>query len=182
MKITKEKAIEILTNQKNKLNQKGATVDNIWISETAEYVKRFLGSDSSQYSLIISDHFRTFPILHTDTTDYRYFDQLNIKNANQFINSCIESINNNGVYKPKGNFITKMDDAKFRWFIGGLCTSLILIGTIIYNQGYKDGKNESIRTMPKSITVTPQESNADSTSVNDSNKKEPRNHSDSSKK
>lgn len=176
----KEKAIQILNGQIDKLNQRGAKVDTPWVNQTSSYIKDFFGKDSDEYKYITSPSFRPVPMFLPD--DWTQTEANWRLIAINFLNNCIESIKNKGLYRNPFSFILKMKTEVILFIITLIFSGLGWLGTFIYNKGYEKAKNESIRTAPESITVTPQEPNSDSAGVNDSNKKEPRNHSDSSKK
>jgi len=92
----------------------------------------------------------------------------------EFIATCIETIQNKGLYKKPGNFITRLDDKKFQWLIGGVCSALILLATIIYNQGRKDAKYENQELHKSSLN--------NDTGINKSKEQKPKNEIDTLKK
>ena len=164
--MTPKKATEILQGQFDKLNTRKP--DTMWQTQTSSYVKTFFGEDSPEYSHISTHNY------WDDRYDYT-------RRGKEFINNCIETIQNRGLYKKPGNFITRIDDKKLQWLIGGTCTILLILATIIYNQGKKDGKNESIRATPEPVTVAPQKSNTDAGKVGEPNKEKPNGQNDSFK-
>lgn len=151
-----EKAISVLENQKQKIKNK--KTDSVWQTQTISYIKLYLGEDSPEYK-----HINTF---HYWDERFNYN-----KEAIEFLDNCIETVKIKGLYKKSGNFITRMDDNKMRWLIGGLCAFLLIIGGIIYKQGYKDAKFEILEFSSKPVAVTPNKPNTNPAKIADTSKR-----------
>lgn len=97
--MTKRKAIQILNKQKDKLLDESIYKDENWVFQTASYVKDFLGEDSPEYNLISRFHFGI--LTNGSLSNEEIHNELDSKKqkAEVFIDNCIETIKNKGLYK-----------------------------------------------------------------------------------
>lgn len=133
-------AITILKSQKEKLIN-SSIKDRIWIIQTSNYIKSFLGEQSDEYRFIIN-------ILSfnpsTPTKDGR---KDNIQMIMDFIDNCIEIIKNKGLYKPPyKNFLQKINNA---WLIA-IITGIISV-SFFAGKFTSDLKNVELKQELKSI-------------------------------
>lgn len=173
----KEKAIAILQVQLDKLNVRGATVDTPWVKQTSSYIKNFFGEDSDEYKYVSGNSFRPMPIFIPD--DWGPTEQKHLINARNFILNCIESVRSNGVYVPKGNFLSKMTDTQVGIAITIILFALAGFYTLIYNLGENSGR-KSIEPIKPSVTQSI--ANGDTAKKRDADKNKSKNQNDSFKK
>ena len=129
--MTKEKAIEILNGQIVKLKKITGNDCNIWKTQTASYIKLFFDENSPEFSFITKYTFYFSD--RSGTYDPR--DQ--IQPLTTFIEDCIETITNRGLYKPpKKNFLYTVDN---RWLAAIVVAGL----TGMYFLGHSIGKTEA---------------------------------------
>jgi hypothetical protein len=132
--MNKRQAIKILEKQRDKLEDKSVYKDDIWVYQSASYIKDFFGEESPEFHFL--KRF-TFSAIGTScTTDVEWRNELANKKqkAYQFINSCIETLEHKSLYeKPKLNFLQRWDNAT-------LSSILIPIASVLFMAGYKSGE------------------------------------------
>ena len=111
----KGKAINILTEQSDKLKNIDLSDTRNWAAETKNYLSYFFGKESHQYI-----HFKN------NLTDSRVAFKKD--KVISFLNDCCNIISNIGLYKPPTeNWFSKLPD----WSIIPIITSLIFIGSVL---------------------------------------------------
>lgn len=132
--MTKEKAIQILTRQRDKLDDPKVPNDDAWIFQTADYIRQFFGDNSQQFSYISQFKFGVW-YKTSDSSDVikARLDQ-NLREVKQFLDNCIEAINDTGLYKPPTtNFLNKLSDT-------ALWTIIPFVVTVTFSAGLLVGK------------------------------------------
>lgn len=127
--MTKKKAIEILTTQKNKIDDQNYPNDENWVSQTASYIRSFFGENSNEFKLISTFKFY---VTHFDPVE----EEINVRyspkmenNAKIFIDNCIETLTVKGIYKePNVNFLYKMTDQGVIGLISLICIPVFSAG------------------------------------------------------
>ena len=101
-----EKAQGILRKQIVKLDQENFN-PTIWSIQTRKYLSVFFGSESEEYLFLHIHFWNVGSKASGDST----IESKKI-NASNFLNNCIDTIGDLGLYKPEttGNFITRMPD------------------------------------------------------------------------
>ena len=167
--MTKKKAIEIITIQKQKLTVDTLHSDYLWLTQTLTYIDSFLGKDSEEYKML--DSFSSVNY----TTKYvgesiRPQQEETTQRANRLLDNVIDVISNIGIkQKAKDNFIKYIDNAHLAWLIPLLITGLITIGYGwgTYTTGYKNFKleqdNKNLMDSIAKLTSTPNNKSANAT-------------------
>lgn len=125
-----KKAIEILQKQKLKLDNPNFLKDETWVFQTASYIKDFFGENSAEYVFISKFQFRVYFTNYDSEQDA--VRELNAKTpkAKKFLENCIETISNKGLYKePKTNIIS--DKSNFE-----LISIVVAIAIFVFWIGY----------------------------------------------
>ncbi|HMK17831.1 MAG TPA: hypothetical protein VK492_06530 [Chitinophagaceae bacterium] len=176
----KDKAVQVLNNQKAKLNSISTDNCTVWQTQTKSYIKSFFGESSPEYHYI--DNFQFF--YHVGD-NWRGEMNRNIPVASLFIDNCIETIDNNGLYKPpKPNWLTHVDN---RWLVGiaaGLLAGIFFLGRFV-GSTESDIKNIELRNEIKDLkksNVSPTLIVPDKKSSQDTNKYNPNINKDTSHK
>lgn len=131
--MTKEKAIEILKRQRDKLDIEKHTNDEAWIFQTAEYIRQFFGEDSTQFSFISQFKWHVLSSPWDSNELIKHWLDQKPKEAKQFMDNCIESLNDTGLYKsPKPNFFHGYSNIKI---ITGAISFLVIFSTVILYLG-----------------------------------------------
>ena len=147
--MTVKKAIQILKDQKFKIEDPKHINDESWVFQTASYIKDFFGEKSTEYSFICQ--FR-FDVLASDWESDEYirnlFSEKNIQ-AQKYLDNCIETLNNKGLIR-KENFLQRFND-------GALWSSISIILPAIWGLGFligqytSDVKNYDLRQENKKL-------------------------------
>lgn len=129
-------ALNILNRQLSKIVniQKG---DTSWVLQTQEYIKTFFGDETH-----FLHFFKTFTFkqLHNygSEDDPHLIDRK--KRATEFLNDCIQTLNDIGLYKkPKQNFLSSLSDTAL-WTMFGTILPLIIYLSFYF--GKKEGDNK----------------------------------------
>ena len=135
----KERAIEILQNQIAKLDDLHSQNYRVWQAQTKTYILNFFGEGSPQY--IYFDKFYLASGLSNDSPLQQI--KRNINEARNFLNSSIELIEHNGLYKPpKQNFLYTMRGDVVAAFAIAIAGGLFYLGTVVGNQSAGNAANE----------------------------------------
>jgi len=128
-----KKAISILLRQKSKLLDKNFYKDENWVFQTASYIKDFFGDNSTEYSFISRFTFTIKVLNVTPADEKRRLLAEKEESAIKFLDNCIETLQNKGIYKSdKNNFLRNLDNAT----IIGL---IIFFGSTLFGIGYYFG-------------------------------------------
>lgn len=136
----KQKSINILNNQKNKLNIPNKNDEN-WIIQTASYVKEIFGEESTEFEFIKKFTFEVEASTYSPKEEILASQVIKMEKAKGFIDNCIETINQKGLPKIKnGNFLQKLSDT---WLSALLLMLLSTIATVSFflGQYVSDVKN-----------------------------------------
>lgn len=126
----KNKAIEILKGQRDKLNMTDEKRSQSILDETKTYIDLFFGSESYQ-----SYYFRSFSWYNTPHTSDR--NELEIEYLN-YLNSCIETIKNIGVNKkPTENWFSRLPNWSINLGLTALCFATFGLGALFNNHELK---------------------------------------------
>lgn len=127
--MTKEKAIEILKRQRDKLDIEKHTNDEAWIFQTAEYIRQFFGENSTQFSFISQFKWHVLRSPWDSNELVKHWLDQKPKEAKQFLDNCIESLNDTGLYQPpKTNFFQGYSNIKIIAAFVPVVTVAISIG------------------------------------------------------
>lgn len=131
----KDKAIKILKTQSEKLNDVN-NLDNLWSIETRTYIEKFFGQDSEQLKYV--KEFKWRPSVSSEPVLYR-------PTMVKFLNNCIETISNIGVYKPPTeNWFSKLPNWSINLGLPALCFVSFGIGVLFTtNNNYELRKENS---------------------------------------
>jgi hypothetical protein len=129
-----EKAISILTSQRNKIQSLDRENYYSWQLTTVDYLGIIFGKDSRKY-----DFLSRFSIVN----DLNYADQEirgNIKQLTTFLNDCIESVKHYGAKKKEWKHILMTTNPALFWSI------FVVIVTVTFWAGTRTGhtSNESV--------------------------------------
>lgn len=131
--MNRKKAKAILLKQKSKLTDINYYNDENQVFQTGSYIKDLFGENSTEYNFISRFTF-TIKVMSNTTVDERR--QLLIEkeeSAIKFIDNCIETIENKGLYKSeKVNFLKSLDNST-------LIGVIIFFGSTIFAIGYYFG-------------------------------------------
>ena len=146
-----KKAIEILQNQKLKLDNPNILKDETWVSQTASYIKDFFGENSTEYSFISNFNFKIpFNQYDSKTFPLRIMTEKTLK-CKKYLENCIETINDKGLYKkPKRNFLNTISDTALWTTISIGIPGLLTIGGLFGNM-FSDNQNVELRTENKML-------------------------------
>ena len=139
------KAIEILQKQKLKLDNPNFLKDENWVFQTASYIKDFFGENSTEYFFISKFQFSAYYSNLDSKQDA--IGRLNAQTpkAKKYLENCIETISNKGLYKqPKTNFLNRISDTALWTIISISFTGLIYVGFFFGNL-YSDKQNIEIK-------------------------------------
>lgn len=143
--MTKNKAIQILIGQREKLSDTKFNAD-VWLSQTKGYAKQFFGENSEQFKFLNDFSFNVF--VRTITADKSLKEnmlQAKKGSAKQFIDDCIEYLQYNDLHKPpKTNFIHNLSDTAL-WTIITISLSTVFGGGVLVGQYSTDTKNIELR-------------------------------------
>jgi hypothetical protein len=164
-----KKAIEILQKQKLKLDNPNILKDETWVFQTASYIKDFFGENSSEYTFISKFEFKAYYTNYGSEQDA--VRELNAKTpkAKKYLENCIETISNKGLYKqPKTNFLNRISETALWTIISISFTGLIYVGFFFGNL-YSDKQNIELKTenekLKDSISIFKQQMNAISNKI-----------------
>lgn len=125
-----KKAIEILKKQIEKLDDSTIYKDNNWTFQTASYIKDFFGKESTEYIFISKFNFKVLASSWEDDKDVKRQLLDKHKKAKVYLENCIETISNKGLYKyPKTNIVS--DKSNFE-----LISIVIAISLFAFGIGY----------------------------------------------
>ena len=126
----KQKAINSLLRQREKLDDNSYYKDWQWVAQTADIVANYIGKDTALHITIRQLKFGVWND-GTMTNEQMHIGFENKKkDARRFIDDCIDYIRINGIVESKNNFLSRLSD---RWLI-------FIVGTIIpglFYLGYK---------------------------------------------
>lgn len=137
--MNKSKAIKILKKQIVKLESADEYISS-WIIQTNSYLEMIFGLKSKQSNFFRNGFFDIQIWDKADATDDDIDDEfkritLNKKSiAVNFLNECIDLIDDIGVYKPepKGNYISRLSDNMITFWLGIIFSGGLLIGRMVY--------------------------------------------------
>jgi hypothetical protein len=158
-----KKAIEILQKQIHKLDDARVHKDENWVYQTASYIKDFFGESSTEYTFICNFSFKVLASNYDDPKVINYELASKPKKAKKYLENCIETISNKGLYKqPKTNFLNRISDTALWTIISISFTGLIYVGFFFGNL-YSDKQNIEIKTenekLKDSLSVFKQQMN-----------------------
>jgi hypothetical protein len=125
-----KKAIGILKKQIEKLDDSTFHKDGNWTFQTASYIKDFFGKESTEYLFISKFNFKviTGPWDDDKSVNQQLLDKH--KKAKVYLENCIETISNKGLYKhPKTNIVS--DKSNFE-----LLGIVVAISIFVFGIGY----------------------------------------------
>lgn len=130
--MNKKKAIRIINEQKEKIRNNPELRNTQWNFQTASYIKDIFGKDSTEYSWI--SQFKwvvTYVSINDETPSYVKSEIASKpKKAIQFLDNCLDIIENKGVFKEK----------KENWFSGKknwqILSVLVGVGLFGFGIGY----------------------------------------------
>ena len=125
--MNKKKAIKILGQQKEKIKNYSKLRNIQWNIETASYVKDFLGKESPEFKWISQFKWSvTYVSIDGETPKYvKTKIENKPKEAIQFLENCINIIENKGIYKEKKeNWFSGLNN----WKIVGILFAFIVFG------------------------------------------------------
>jgi hypothetical protein len=138
----KQKAIQILQEQSEKLKPLDMFEAHNWTIETRTYLSSFFGKESYQ-----SEHFR----MHL----------LDIKTENKkikvisFLNDCVNIISNNGLYKPPTeNWFSKLPNSIINLGLPALCFVSFGLGIVFTTNNNYELRNENINLKDKLLLIS----------------------------
>lgn len=138
--MTTKQAIEILKRQRAKLDQPN---DETWIFQTASFIKDFFGEKSVEFDMISNFNFDKY-IISMWLLDPNHQNVLKIINtAKNILDSCIETLQVKGLYKPT-NFLTTLSDTAL-WTIIPFVVIAVFSGGLLVGQYFSDIKNIELR-------------------------------------
>lgn len=104
----KKAAIKALQRQKEKLKYNDTYLTNVWVLQTSEILKKYLGSNSDFYK---SAQQMKLQIAASNTAEFNENKRYYQDRAKRFIDGCIQYIHENGIVKErKPNFLTSISD------------------------------------------------------------------------
>lgn len=118
------KAIKILRTQIVKIKD-SENWTNRWTMETNTYLSAFFGVDSKQANHLGNHIWSESKVLNV-------IPEESAKESIKFLTDCIHLIENIGLTKPKGNFISRLSDRLIIFILTVLFTGGVLIGRLIY--------------------------------------------------
>jgi hypothetical protein len=130
--MNKKKAIRIINEQKEKIRNNPELRNTQWNFQTASYIKDIFGKDSTEYSWISQFKWTvTYVSVNDETPSYVKSEIASKpKKAIQFLDNCLDVIENKGVFKEK----------KENWFSGKknwqIISVLIGVGLFGFGIGY----------------------------------------------
>lgn len=140
-----KKAVNIIHNQIIKLDNKENHNHN-WILETRTYLKNIFGEDSPQEKSL---HYFSFEYSPNDIP-------LNEKivNQKQFLNNCINTVKNIGVYKPKKeNWFSELPNWSINLGLPALCFLAFSAGVLFTNNNNSDLRKKNKRLNERLLLV-----------------------------
>ena len=106
-----KKAIEILRKQIQKHDDSKLHKDENWVFQTASYIKDFFGVNSTEYTFISKFSFKVLASNYDVQNFINYEWASKPKKAKIYLENCIETISNKGLYKhPKTNFLNRISE------------------------------------------------------------------------
>ncbi|MBK7872948.1 MAG: hypothetical protein IPJ74_20915 [Saprospiraceae bacterium] len=149
--MTVKKAIAILKKQRNKLTDPKHYNDENWVSQTASFIKDFFGDHSLEYGFIKQFKFYVRSSNWDSEEDIKRWLSEKPKQAIKFLDNCIETLEDKGLYKkPKINFLSRLGDTALWAIISLGLPGLITIGFFFGNM-YSDKQNIELRRENKSL-------------------------------
>jgi hypothetical protein len=146
-----QKAIEILKRQRDKINDPKHPNNDTWKVQTASHIKDFFGESSDEYAHISQFSFSVLGHAGMSSDQWKMELNMNKRRISQFLDSCIETINDKGLYKPhKGNFLASLSDTWLSVIFVTVIPSLFLAG-IWVGEYRSDVKNIELRQELKSV-------------------------------
>ena len=135
--MTRNKAIEILEQQRQKVLDPDIPINTEWTFETASYIREFFGLDSVEYSRISQFNWE-LQFLNTTQSE----EKLNALNENEsniliFLENCKQTIKNKGLFKPtKNNLLADRNNAT-------LISIIFSISIIVFGIGFYFGTEKT---------------------------------------
>ena len=143
--MTVKNAIDILRQQKAKIEDPNHTNDETWVFQTASYIKEFFGDNSPEYKFIARFTFQVLVQDDISNEDIRYFLLEKRTKAKTFLDNCIETLQHKGLFKePKQNFLSNFSTSEMYSFLLAIGSILITIGFFFGNM-YSDKQNTDLR-------------------------------------
>jgi len=145
-----KKAIEILKGQKDKL-QSFENQNQNWVFQTASYIKDFFGENSTEFSFISQFRFEVVSSNWDSSEDIRRWLAEKPVEAKHFLDNCIETLQQKGLFKlPGQNFLSRLTETALWTIISIAVPGLISIGLFFGNM-YSDKQNIELRQENKSL-------------------------------
>jgi hypothetical protein len=176
--MTTKKAIEILTKQRDKIDDINYPNDETWVYQTAEYIRQFFGENSTQFSYINRFSFSVLATNYDSKEAVRQWMAQKPRDAKQFLNNCIEDLKHTGLYKkPSVNILSKLSDTAL-WTIIPFTLTTVFTGGFLLGQYLTDIKNIELRqeltkcknASPNTITAYPNDNSIiDTVNINQKN-------------
>jgi len=123
------------------------TNDDTWVFQSASFVKDFFGEDSTEYNWISQFEFRTLVSSAWSTEQRSAAINDKPRQAKQFLNDCIETLKIKGLYKPKSNFLQRLDNSTLWTIIAFAIPSILGLGFFFGNLKYDKDKLEAEQTI-----------------------------------
>ncbi len=161
--MTTKRAIEILTKQRDKIDDRNYPRDETWVFQTAEYIRQFFGDNSTQFSFISQFKFGVRRSNWDREEDVKRWLAQKPEDAKQFLSNCIEDLKHFGLYKPPTmNFLSKLSDTAL-WTLIPFILSVVFSGGYFFGQYFSEVKNIELRqelkkyqnTSSTTITILP---------------------------
>lgn len=131
--MNKKKAIEILIQQKNKLEKSSFYQDETWVFHTASYIKDFFGESSTEFTFISQFRFTVISTNKTPEPDILYALDQKKQKALKFLDNCVDTIKNKGLYKPESKMLTWVKEPANLWkMFAFIVTTLLSVATLIF--------------------------------------------------
>lgn len=144
--MTVKKAIDILKNQKDKLDRPNEFHrDENWVFQTASYIKDFFGDKSTEYSFISQFSFGVLRSNWDSDEDVRRWIADKPIQVKKYLDNCIETLQNKGLLQqPRQNFLYRLSDTALWTLLPLVATGLLSIGFFFGNL-YSDKQNIELR-------------------------------------
>lgn len=146
-----KKAIEILKKQIQKLDDSTFFKDENWVFQTASYIKDFFGENSTEYAFISKFEFKAYYTNYGNENDA--IRELNSKTpkAKKYLENCIETISNKGLYKhPKTNFLNRISDSAL-WSIITFLLPIVFFSGYYFGNLYSNTQNVELKIENKTL-------------------------------
>jgi hypothetical protein len=144
--MTVKKAIDILKNQKEKLDRPNEFHrDENWVFQTASYIKDFFGDKSTEFSFISQFSFGVLRSNWDSDKDVSRWIADKPIQVKKFLDNCIETLQHKGLFQhQRQNFLYRLSDTALWTIISIAVPGLISVGLFFGNM-YSDRQNIELR-------------------------------------